>query len=369
MDLIIPLFSAEAANAGVDLQAPVRRVMGSNWYILGSEVAAFEREFAEYCGVGHCISVANGTDALELALRAVNVGPGERVLLAANAGFYGSTAVHSIGAVPRYVEIDNFSLTLSVEGLRHALKEGAKTIIATHLFGQLAQIEAIVETASRYGVPVIEDCAQAHGARINGKLAGSFGSIGCFSFYPTKNLGALGDGGAIVSSDESLAARLKQLRQYGWGSKYNVKVPGGRNSRMDELQAAILREKLPFLDRWNTERRAIARRYNDAFSAMQVTCPCSLGEDYVAHLYVLRLTARDNFRQFLSDRGVSTEVHYPIPDHMQSAYLSRQGQGDLPLTEQACAHVVSLPCYPGLETDKIERVIDIVRLYFEQAGV
>jgi dTDP-4-amino-4,6-dideoxygalactose transaminase len=248
------------------------------------------------------------------------------------------------------------------------LKTRPRAVIITHLYGRLADIEEIVEAASQEGVPVIEDCAQAHGAKRNGKFAGSFGTLACFSFYPTKNLGALGDGGAVVSNDEARVGRLRQLRQYGWGGKYHVAVSGGRNSRMDEIQAAILREKLPLLDGWNSERRNIACRYNAAFSALPVICPPSPGEDYVAHLYAIQLDARDTFREFLKGYCVSTDVHYPVPDHLQTAYRSSQGRGSLPVTEDVCARIVSLPCYPGLRSGQIERVIEAVKLYFEQAG-
>jgi aminotransferase EvaB len=279
--------------------------------------------------------------------------------LAANAGFYGSTAVRLIGAIPHYIDIDPTTLTLSPENLRHALDTKPKAIIVTHLYGQLANVEPIVEAASKIGVPVIEDCAQAHGATRNGSRAGSFGTIGCFSFYPTKNLGALGDGGAVVENG-GLAIPLKQLRQYGWSTRFQVEVPGGRNSRLDEMQAAILREKLPYLDRSNSERREVARKYNAAFGDLPLRCPSSLGEDYVAHLYVVQVQNRDSFRRYLHDHGVSTDIHYPIPDHLQRAYLCDQKRGALPVTEQVCEQVVSLPCFPGMSTEQVERVIEVV---------
>lgn len=366
MDQPIPLFSAARVNAGLDLNAPVRRVIDSHWYVLGSEVSRFEQEFAAYCGTASCVSLANGTDALELGLRALGVGPGDRVLLAANAGFYGSTAVHAIGATPVYVDVDAETLTLSVDavsGILRATSLKPKAIIATHLYGQLANIEAIVAIAGQAGIPVLEDCAQSHGAARGGKRAGSFGTIGCFSFYPTKNLGALGDGGAVVTSDPELNERLRQLRQYGWGSKYHVELRNGRNSRLDEMQAAILREKLPHLDRWNAERRQIARRYNQAFSSLPLRCPASVDEDYVAHLYVLRLAERDDLRAFLKEQGVTTDVHYPVPDHQQKAYASPVAP-PLPVTEEACAQVVSLPCFPGMTEEEVGHVSHAVRRYF-----
>lgn len=365
----IPLFSAQTANAGLDFLTPITRVLDSHWYILGAELAAFEREFAEYCGVGHCVGLANGTDALELGLRAVGVKAGDEVLLAANAGFYGSTAVRQIGALPLYVDVDANTLTMAVEQLERSLSSSTKAIIITHLYGQLApDLDSIVAVAGKAGLPVVEDCAQAHGAKRNGKRAGSFGTIGCFSFYPTKNLGALGDGGAVVTNEPSLAARMQGLRQYGWSSKYHVALEGGRNSRLDELQAAILRAKLPRLDAWNAERREIAHRYNAAFSNLPVLCPSSSGEDYVAHLYVLQIEARDAFREYLTSKGIATDIHYPIADHLQAAYQGGPRQGPLPVSEHACTRVVSLPCYPGLEPDKVERVIQAVQSYFTQAG-
>lgn len=369
MKPMIPLFSASHANAGLDFHTAVGRVIDSHWYVMGGEVAAFEREFARYCGGAHCISLGNGTDALELGLRALGVGAGDVVFMAANAGFYGSTAAHLIGAVPRYVDIDPASLTLSPQALAAALEtERPKAIIVTHLYGQLADIEAIMGIADRAGVPVIEDVAQAHGARRNGRQAGTFAQLGTFSFYPTKNLGALGDGGAVVTNDEAIAARIAQLRQYGWGRKYSVDAPRGRNSRLDEMQAAILREKLPHLDRWNAERRSIAARYNAAFAGLGLTCPVSVGDDYVAHLYVVRLAGREAFREHLKAEGVGTDVHYPIADHRQPAYAGQGAGFPLDATERACDEVVTLPCFPGLADADVERVIAAVRGWFERGA-
>lgn len=362
---MIPLFSSSLANAGIDFVSPLKRVLDSSWYVLGSEVKSFEAEFAAYVGVNHCISLGNGTDALELALRGLGVGPGDQVVAVANAGFYGSTAIHAVGAAPLYVDVDDDSLTLSPKALVNLLqRQKPAAIIVTHLYGQLAAIEEIVRLASSAGVPVIEDCAQAHGARRNGQMAGGFGAIACFSFYPTKNLGALGDGGAVVTNDEQLAARVRQLRQYGWSSKYYVELKGGCNSRLDEMQAAILRVKLPYLDTWNLQRRAIAARYNKAFSTLTAKLPCSLGEDYVAHLYVLRVKDRERFSANLRKSQVTTDIHYPIPDHKQAAYQAETLSFALPITEQACEAVISLPCFPGLLDEDVDRVIEAVLAYF-----
>ncbi|MNT25692.1 dTDP-3-amino-3,6-dideoxy-alpha-D-galactopyranose transaminase [compost metagenome] len=216
---------------------------------------------------------------------------------------------------------------------------------------------------AKAGVPIVEDCAQAHGARRGGKSAGSFGTIACFSFYPTKNLGALGDGGAIVTNDPDLAERVRQIRQYGWSSKYTVSLPGGRNSRLDELQAAVLREKLPFLDAWNDQRRAIAVQYSAAFSSFDLKLPPSVATDFVSHLYVIRTPERAVLMQALRDQGIASDIHYPIPDHRQPAY----GDGaslSLPLTEEACDTVMSLPCFPGMTDVEVKRVIAVVTEFF-----
>lgn len=359
--ITVPLFSATHIAATVDLTGAVQRVVDSQWYVLGEEVTQFEREFAQYCGVGHCIGVANGTDALELALRSVGVGSGARVALAANAGFYGSTAVHAIGAIPVYCDVEPQTLTLAPAALRTELQRGLSAVIVTHLYGQLADMETIGALAAAHKVPLIEDCAQAHGATLRGQRAGSFGTVGCFSFYPTKNLGALGDGGALTTSNADVAAALQQLRQYGWKSKYQVALTGGRNSRLDEMQAAVLRAKLPHLDEWNAQRRSVASRYDEAFASLPMLRPTSLRHDYVAHLYVLRVDDRDSFRKALRDRGVASDVHYPVPDHLQPAYRCPLERGSLPVTEDACARVVSIPCFPGLGPDQIEQVVDAVR--------
>ncbi|WP_338759985.1 DegT/DnrJ/EryC1/StrS family aminotransferase [Massilia sp. METH4] len=365
----VPLFSSKIANEGVDLAGALNRVVDSNWYVLGSEVAAFESEFAAYLGSKTCVSLANGTDALEIALRSLGIGPRKRVALVANAGFYGSTAVHAVGGEPRYVDIDAATLTMSPAALRGALVAGIDAIIVTHLYGQMADIEAIAALAADFRVPLIEDCAQSHGAMRDGVRAGSVGDIGCFSFYPTKNLGAIGDGGALVTNDAELGERARRLRQYGWSKKYHVTEAGGRNSRLDELQAAVLREKLPKLDGWNAQRRAIAARYAAAFADLPVQLPAlaasgnEYGNDYVAHLFVIRVQDRAAFVASMAAAGIATDIHYPVPDHRQSAYTGSVNVS-LPVTEAAAGTVVTLPCFPGLDDESVERVIAAVRGHF-----
>jgi aminotransferase EvaB len=359
----VPLFSAEKANQGLNFLAPIQKVLDRHWYILGEEVKNFEEEFAAYVGVENCVSVANGSDALELALRGLNVKRGDRVVTVANAGFYSSTAIHAIGAIPVYVDVDPVTLTLCPQALSSVINSGIAAVIVTHLYGQMAHIDSLVRIAQKAGIPVLEDCAQAHGARCNGKQAGSFGDVACFSFYPTKNLGALGDGGAVVTNNAALSSRIRQLRQYGWAKKYQVSVPGGRNSRLDEMQAAILRMKLPHLDNWNAQRRSIAKQYNEAFAGLAMKLPSSVGDDYVAHLYVIRVQDRSRFATSLSEKLISTDIHYPIADHRQPANDVAHSLV-LPVTEAACDEVISLPCFPGLTEEEVARVIDAVTSYF-----
>ena len=339
-----------------ELEAAMARVQDRGWYILGPEVEAFEREFAAYLGVAECIAVGNGTDALELALRALMVGSGETVATVANAGMYATTAIRAVGAVPAYVEIDAATLEMDPAALAAVAEERPRAIIATHLYGRLADIDAIARIAQEQRIPLIEDCAQAHGAKRGDRHAGAHGSLGCFSFYPTKNLGALGDAGAVVTRDRELAVKLRALRVYGWDAKYHCTMQGGMNSRMDELQAAVLRAKLPHLDRWNLRRREIATRYTSAIRHPSIVVPPFVddGSD-VAHLYVVRTKARESLRQHLKAAGISTDIHYPVPDHRQPVAGTVPQKG-LARTDRACADVLSLPCYPELTDAEVDLV-------------
>jgi aminotransferase EvaB len=345
------------------LVSSARRVIERGWYVLGSEGAEFEKAFAAYCGVPHAVGVANGTDGIELALRAVGVEEGHNVATVANAGFYASTSIHAIGARPLYVDVIAETHSMSIDALKRELaRDTVRAVIATHLYGRLADVEAIAAICRPLGIPVIEDCAQAHGATRNGRAAGSFGDAGCFSFYPTKNLGALGDGGAVTTSDAEIAEQLRELRQYGWDKKYQVGRAGGRNSRLDELQAALLLAKLPHLDRWNVDRRAIARRYSNEISNPRVKCPQDFGTDNVAHLFVVRCDDRDGFRRHLEARGVGSDIHYPIPDHRQPAYAAAS-VGRLPETERLAMEIITIPCFPEMEEEEISQVIDVVNAW------
>ena len=341
------------------LATAAAEVVGSGYYVLGPNVGAFEAAFAAYCGVDHCISVANGTDALELSLRALDVASGDRVAVVANAAMYGTSAVLACGAEPVFIDICADSATMDPALLEAALMEGGiKAVIVTHLYGQLAQVEKIAALCKAHNTGLVEDCAQAHGARNENGLAGSFGDIASFSFYPTKNLGALGDGGAVVTRRIDLAERVRMLRQYGWTKKYTNGISGGRNSRLDEIQASMLLLMLPYLDQWNRNRRAVAERYASGIRNPKIQVNSSAGQTYVAHLYVIRTESRSALQQHLADNGIQTDVHYPIPDHRQPCHGGRFTHVDLPSTEQDCANVLTLPCFPELTESEITRVIE-----------
>jgi dTDP-3-amino-2,3,6-trideoxy-4-keto-D-glucose/dTDP-3-amino-3,4,6-trideoxy-alpha-D-glucose/dTDP-2,6-dideoxy-D-kanosamine transaminase len=333
-----------------ELDAAIARVLARGWYILGPEVAAFEQEFAAYCETRECIAVGNGTDALELAFRALDIGPGDEVATVGNAGMYASIAIRATGATPVYVEIDERTLCMDPGALASSVTSRTRAVVATHLYGRVAPVDALARVADEHGLALVEDCAQAHGAGIGGRKAGTFGALGCFSFYPTKNLGALGDAGAVVTSDAKLGARVRALRTYGWDMKYHCAMAGGMNSRMDELQAAVLRVKLPHLDAWNARRRALAQFYADAIVHPAIALPPLAADPAgdVAHLYVVRTALRAALLAHLAAAGIATDVHYPVPDHLQSPWMTEPPTTGLERTSRACAEVVSLPCYPEL---------------------
>jgi len=344
-----------------DLRRAADRVIQSGWYILGAEGEAFEAEFARYCGVSHCVGVGNGTDALEIALRATGIGQGNQVATVANAGFYTSTALLAIGARPVFIDVNPANHLMDVDHLEQTLqKRKISAVVVTHLYGLLHEMDHLLNLSKRYNVPLIEDCAQAHGAVRAGKKSGSFGHVAAFSFYPTKNLGAIGDGGAITTNDPAVAAKLRSLRQYGWESKYRALNKGGQNSRLDEIQAAALRAKLPFLDDWNRRRRGIALEYSSRINNPRVTCPPARGEEYVAHLYVIACDNRDELRAHMSGASIATDIHYPVADHNQPAMTGYITEVEVPATEALISRIITLPCYPELTEGEVTRVIDAV---------
>lgn len=345
------------------LNEAVQRVLSSGWYILGPEVAAFEAEFADYNQVTDCIGLANGTEAIEIALRALSIAADDEVITVPNAGMYSTAAIRSVGARPIFTDIDPATHTLDPACLPGVITSRTRAIIVTHLYGRMADIPAIQAIARQHQLALIEDCAQAHGAAWKGRKAGSWGDLGCFSFYPTKNLGALGDGGAIITSDRQLAESIRRLRQYGWTQKYDARLPMGRNSRLDELQAAVLRAQLPFLDAANQRRRQVAARYHHGLAATGLVLPAAaLDQEHVFHLYVVRHAQRELLRQGLQRRGVGCDIHYPIPDHLQAACLDLGiSAGALPHSEAATSEVLSLPCFPEITEAEIETVIQAVQ--------
>jgi dTDP-4-amino-4,6-dideoxygalactose transaminase len=338
-----------------ELDVALARVLESGRYVLGAEHDAFELELATYLGVSHCVAVASGTDALELALRALACPSDGEVVTAANAGCYASSAVSSAGLSVRFADVDESTLAVSPHTLEPVLTDRTVAVIVTHLYGRLGDVEGVVELCGRKGIAVVEDCAQAAGARRGGNMAGSIGDLGAFSFYPTKNLAAIGDAGAVVTGDSGYADRLRQLRQYGWQGKYEV-VGEGRNSRMDELQAAILRTRLPHLDAHNLRRRAIVAEYARALRPDTGQLVVGDEEDCVCHLAVALVEGRDRVRDALRAAGVATDVHYPIADHKQPHWDGRFHDVVLPVTEYATERIVTLPCYPELDDGEVERV-------------
>lgn len=361
MDALIPVNSLSRHIAPMQqaLSAIAGTIVASGYYVLGPNVKAFEQEFASYCGAHYCISVANGTDALELSLKALQVGAGDHVAVVANAAMYGTSAVMACGASPLFIDTEAETGLISLSALQAALDQGItpKVVIVTHLYGHLADVERIVALCHSRGIKVLEDCAQAHGAERGGRRAGAFGDIAAFSFYPTKNLGALGDGGAIITSDDALAQRTAQLRQYGWTAKYTNSLRGGRNSRLDEMQAAFLRHMLPLLDGWNQRRREIANRYAAGLDNPRIRGMGKVGTDHVAHLYVVRSDQRDLLRSHLQASGVQTEVHYPLCDHHQPCHDGAFDAVRLVATEADARRVLTLPCFPELTDSEVDQVI------------
>lgn len=334
------------------------RVIDSGWLVLGPEVKKFEASFANYLGALHCVSLANGTDAIELALRAMGIEAGDRVATVANAGMYTTTAMLAIRAEPLFLDIDLTTKNTTLSEVKRAVAEGAKAVVITHLYGLATpEIAEIASLCKQHGVGLLEDCAQAHGAQIKGRRVGTFGDASSFSFYPTKNLGALGDGGAVVTNSHQIAEQVSRLRLYGWTAKYQVEFAGARNSRLDEIQAAILSEFLPHLDAMNERRRSIASRYSALIKHPEITTPAAGGGDYVAHLYVVRSTNRNSLQTHLRTLGISTDLHYPIPDYRQPVFEDIFSQINLTNTERLAKEILTLPCYPEMTDTQIEQVI------------
>ncbi|GAB1470132.1 DegT/DnrJ/EryC1/StrS family aminotransferase [Chloroflexota bacterium] len=345
-----------------ELDAVIARVLSSGSYILGAEVSAFEQEFAQYCGVSHAVGVASGTDALQLALMACEIGAGDEVIAPSHTAVATIAAIEQTGASPVLVDIDPARYTLDPAKILPALTTRTRAIIAVHLYGCPADMTPILEIAREKKLHVIEDASQAHGALIAGRRVGSVGDIAAFSFYPTKNIGAFGDAGAVVTNNSQLAERVKLLRQYGWKERY-VSLLKGINSRLDELQAGILRVKLRHSDEWNQRRRQLANVYIHLLAeARDVTLPLQPADvEPVYHQFVIRHPRRDALRAHLTQQGIQTLVHYPQPVHLQPAYANLGlGRGSLPQSERAADEIVSLPIYPEMSEEQVRRVAQAI---------
>lgn len=351
-----------------EMDAALAEVIDNCSFILGPQVQAFEAAYAAYCGTRHAIGVSNGTDALKLALVAVGIGPGDEVITTPHT--FGATveAILQIGAKPVLADIVPDYFTLDVEQVEARLTARTRAIIPVHIYGQMADMDPLVELARERGLKIIEDAAQAHGALYRGKRAGSIGDIGCFSFYPGKNLGAYGDAGGLVTSDDALAERLRQLRNHGQDpTKKFFYRELGYNHRMDGLQGAVLKVKLPHLDGWNQLRRQVAARYDEGLGDLApVTVPAAAAYgEHVYHLYVIRVPDRDELAAALKKHGIQTAVQYPHPLHLTAAFADLgHRKGDLPVCEQACKEIISLPMFPDLTDAQVEHVIDRVRRHY-----
>jgi dTDP-4-amino-4,6-dideoxygalactose transaminase len=344
-----------------ELDAAALEVLRSGWYVLGPQVRAFEQEFAAWLGLPDAAGVASGTDALLLALLACGIGPGDEVITPSHTAVATVAAVELAGARPVFADIQPDTYTLDPDAAAALITPATRALVAVHLYGQMADMDALAALADRHGLTLVEDCAQSHGATSRGRLAGAVGHIAAFSFYPTKNLGAAGDGGLVASGRPELIERVRLLRQYGWRKRY-ISAEPGLNSRLDELQAALLRVKLRRLDAWNRQRQALAARYDHLLAGSGVTTPAvAPGNQHVYHLYVVRGPQRDALQAHLADRGIATAIHYPVPVHQQPAYRHLAPAGGLPATERAAAEILSLPMYPQMPEQHVQQAAQCIR--------
>jgi len=347
-----------------EINSAIERVLESGWYILGEEVKLFEKEFAQFNKVTHAIGVGSGTEALHIALRAMDIGPGDEVITTAHTAVATASAIHLAGAKPVFVDIEPDYFTIDPSLIEKAITPNTRAIIPVHIYGQTCDMDAIMTIANKNNLKVIEDCAQAHGAEYKGNRVGSIGDVGCFSFYPTKNLGAIGDGGALVTNNDQLAEKIKLIREYGWEERYVSSVEGW-NSRLDELQAAILRVKLNNLDQDNNLRQEHAKNYIKLLSRLPLVLPkIRLNCSHVFHLYVIKADQRDELKAHLKNHEINTTIQYPVPIHRQKYYEEIVGELSLPVTEQVAETILSLPMYPELTSEAISQTIDAIKGYY-----
>lgn len=356
---MIPLVDLKEQYRSIkeEIEEAVRKVFAKGWFILGENVEKFEEEFARYCEAKYAVGVGSGTEALHLGLLACGVEEPEEVITVANTAVPTVSAISFARAKPVFVDIDPRTYTIDVDKIEEALSSRTKVILPVHLYGQASEMEGIKEIAGKHNLKVVEDACQAQGAKYKGKKVGSLGDIGCFSFYPSKNLGAYGDAGMVVTNEKNLAERVKMLRNYGQEKRYYHKIKGF-NSRLDELQAAILRVKLKYLDEWNEKRRRNASLYNELLAEADIITPFEA--DYgkhIYHLYVIKCRKRDALAKHLGEKDIGTFIHYPVPVHLQEAYRDLGlREGSLPVSEESARQILSLPMYPELEEDEIRKV-------------
>ena len=357
----LPFVDLRPREDAPQVEAAIRRVIARGWFILGPEVEAFEHEFASAVGLAHAVGVATGTDALTLSLRALGIGTGDEVITTPLSAAYTALAIMLAGARPVFADLDPDWLTIDPTAIEAAIGPRTAAILPVHLYGQAADMRAITAVAGRHGLAIVEDCCQAHLATCDGQPVGSFGAAAAFSFYPTKNLGALGDGGAVGTNDAALASRITRLRNGGQTARY-VHAELGINSRLDELQAAVLRARLPFLPSWIARRRALAGQYRRELAPAPITVPPERDPGHVYHLFPVRSTSREALRQHLVERGVDTLIHYPVPLPKQAAFASERPAA-CPVAAHVCSEVLSLPLHPALEDASVSRVASAVRTF------
>jgi dTDP-4-amino-4,6-dideoxygalactose transaminase len=345
-----------------DLREVFDRVLDNSTFVLGPEVQRFEHEFAAYCGTEYCVAVNTGTAAIHLALASLGIGPGDEVITVPHTFIATAEAITAVGARPVFIDIEPVSYTMDASLMEAAITSKTRAIIPVDLYGQVANMDPILEIANRHGIPVVEDACQAHGAEYKGRKAGSFGVAGCFSFYPGKNLGACGEGGAVTTNDADLAQRIRLWRDHGSSKRYEHVFPG-LNMRMEGIQGGILSVKLKYLDRWNEQRRDAAAAYGKALADTDIETPTEM--DYgrhVYHLYVVQSGNRDALRQQLTDAGIESGLHYPTPLHLQEAYrFLGYNLGDFPVSEKVKSRILSLPMYPGIHPEAVNRVASELR--------
>lgn len=357
----IPFNALAPREDAAAVDAAIRRVIDRAWFILGPEVDAFEAELAAAHGTAHAVGVGTGTDAIALILRALDIGPGDEVITSPLSAAYSALAVMMAGARPVFVDLDEQRLTLDPARVEAAITPRTRALLPVHLYGQPADMAALMAVAERHGLAVVEDACQAHLATCAGRTVGTIGIAGALSFYPTKNLGAMGDGGAVITNDAALAARIKRLRNGGQTSRYHHQEAGA-NSRLDEMQAAILRARLPFLRAWTDRRRALGRRYRAALAGAPIVTPPELEAGHVYHLFPIRTSARAALQAHLHAAGIETLVHYPVPIPQQPA-LQSTSPANCPIANRVCGELLSLPMYPALTDAEVDAVCDAVHAF------